>query len=73
MKDHIKKTIENGDTCPICGGDTVEGMGAANFIGNTVEYKVGCVDCDSIWVEIYKMVSIDIQYSKHTVKREELI
>lgn len=56
-EDYISK---GGVLCPYCGSGNIKG-GEFNIDAGTASQEVGCDDCDSAWVDVYKLIDIELR------------
>jgi len=56
---HELQAIEDGDTCPHCGRNTIESIRAPNLDGNTCMNEMHCTECDGYWMETYTLTKVE--------------
>jgi predicted Zn-ribbon and HTH transcriptional regulator len=57
----VKAYLDNPSICPFCGSDELEGGTTEIDSDTSVAMPVGCNACDSDWVEVFTMSSIEVR------------
>lgn len=47
-----------GSKCPYCGSDQIEGE-SVDISSGSASQLVNCLECNSNWVDIYKLVDVE--------------
>ena len=45
-----------GSNCPYCGSLHIEGVAGVNVEGGMALQEIRCLDCDSAWQDIYRLI-----------------
>jgi Zn ribbon nucleic-acid-binding protein len=53
-----KYLSSGGARCPYCGSEDIQGESVQIEEGAAVQ-EVSCIDCDSQWYDIYKLVNVE--------------
>ena len=49
---------ENGNTCPVCGGPTVEATSCMDVDLGSAYQPIACCDCDAEWEDAYLLIGV---------------
>jgi hypothetical protein len=55
IKHEMALDAYDGDTCPACGSDAIEGRGFDTESSDTISQQVDCNACSASWIEIYTL------------------
>lgn len=54
--------LQYPNLCPYCSSSDISQEGCIEYHGKECYQQVECYDCSKIWVEVYKLVSIEPVY-----------
>lgn len=57
-----QKYLKAAHLCPYCGSAYIDGVGSVVFHGDTVTNTVECLDCRSMWDDVYALAEIEEVY-----------